>query len=66
MTKNQAIACMAHGRKVTHPVWQEGEYIFMNQETFELTDEQGQKFNWNWFWKLKTEAKWNRNWKIFR
>ncbi len=65
MTKKQAIKSMVEGRKVWHPTWNKGDYIYMDQETMELKDEEGQKFNWNFFWKLKKDdPKWQKNWKL--
>ena len=64
MTKKEAIKSMVNGRKVTHPIWNKGEYIYMDQETMGLVDETGQRFNWNWFWKLKDQPKWQKNWSI--
>ena len=64
MTKKQAIKAMVNGRKVTHPIWRKGEYIYMDKKTMGLVDEIGQRFNWNWFWMLKEAPKWQKNWKI--
>lgn len=53
---------MINGYRVSHPIWRKGEYIYINQVTMELKDEQGQKFNWNFFWNTKTAPKWQKNW----
>ena len=64
MTKKEAIKAMIDGKKVWHPTWQEGEYIYIKDENMSIYDEDDQYFNWKWFWKLKQDRYWNKSWEI--
>ena len=62
MTKQEAIDAMLNGSKVTHPYFQEDEYIFM--ESGKVFYENGAEAHS--FWEIRDHHGWMINWTIYQ
>lgn len=62
MTKEEAIAAMLNGSKVTHKYFLPEEFIYMesgfiyDENDYDLSD----------FWQVRWEEHWNNDWSIYR
>lgn len=58
MNKQEAIAAMQEGKKVTHLYFSDDEFVTMNGDV--LIDEMGYAFDPKEFWRFRTESYWDQ------
>jgi len=61
LSKQEAIAAMLRGEKVTHRYFMDGEYIYMKEK--EIFSEDGVNHGLD-FWKIRHQDDWNTDWLI--
>lgn len=66
MTKQEAITALQEGKKVSHSLFCEGEWIELNKKDLQIQDEKGTQLNWSLFWKVRTADRWNTGWDIVK
>lgn len=64
MTKEEAIAEMKAGKKVTHRYFTDDEYIFMKPDCFDIYSEDGVNHGYD-FWHYRQGPEWETDWGIF-
>jgi len=64
LSKQEAIAAMLRGEKVTHQYFLEDEYIYMKSGGDEIFSEDGVNHGLD-FWKIRHQDDWNTDWLIY-
>jgi hypothetical protein len=64
MTKQEAIAAMKRGEKVTHRFFDPGEYI--TQKGFVIRTEDGAGIDIETFWNDRCAVQWESDWEIYQ
>ena len=64
MTKEEAIAALNNGEKLTHKLFTANEFIIKKGDNLE--DELGFELDWDEFWAERTRSWWNKDWTIFK
>ena len=63
-SKLEAQALLLTGNKIKHRYFTEDEFVYINQVTGELTDENGNILNEDEFWALRTADHFDFGWEI--
>jgi len=66
MTKQEAIAEMKAGKRLTHRFFADHEWVTMPQQGHCVQSEDGIKQNAAGFWSLRTGEEWQIGWEIFK
>ncbi len=68
MTKQEAIAAMQQGKKVTHDYFSDYEYIYIKQHEFHVSiiSEDGVNHGWQGFWELRNSIQWQDGWSLYK
>lgn len=63
MTKDEAIAAMRKGKKVTHKYFSRDEWVSMDGS--EIVTEEGYHVTMELFWDCRNQPYWNTGWKLW-
>lgn len=64
MTKNEAIAAMRTGKRVTHAFYLENEWITMDSDS-NIVTEDGHTISDTEFWSYRKGIEWERSWSLW-
>lgn len=66
MTKQEAIAAMERGEKITHRYFTPEEWMTIIKGENVYTCEDGEKCTPSWFWASRTDPDWQYGYSIFK